>query len=382
MAKSTFKTFFLTLVLLFQTKAYSMTNIFVISDKTYLGDRANLLGIAEKTKSQILNSSIQEYSVDDLTQASSKIEAERDRAIVISAGKYGIDAIKRLKAMYGDHIFAIHVFHQMIKEEKFSHSDLLDKADIIALPSHALNKDFKSELANSKTNLIETIGVAHNSKKEDLVNAYDEYKELLPKAEKYMGIILPGDAPDSNGKMKYYTPEMAAMLAQQISGLAKEKNYVILITNGPRTGKHNPNTGEVLINHQDGIIDDVTLKFIEKLKSYNIEFKLFDFQRGQQNHKNLIFGAILKNPGSIILAPGESTSMISECTDLMEAGSVIIYMNEAMNENHKKHVLSEFEDKRAHIMEDGNIRETQISDTKSPSARDIVAKAIIKEIKK
>lgn len=70
-------------------------------------------------------------------------------------------------------------------------------------------------------------------------------------------------------------------------------------------------------------------------------------------------------------------SMISEAIDLMQAGAVIIYMNEAMNENHKKHVLSEFENNRAHIMEDGIVKKSAISEKKSPSTREVVARTVI-----
>lgn len=357
-----------------------MTNIFVISDKTYLGDRSNLLGIAEELKDSKPDSEIQEFSLEDLSKADSLIESERDRAIVISAGKYGIEAIGRLKNSHNNKILAVHLFHQIIKEENISHDTLIGKADIIALPSHALNPNFEDKIKNSKTKLVKTIGVAHNSQKQDLIKAYEEYKEHLPKSDKYLGIILPGDAPDSNGGMKYYIPQMAANLAKQVASMAKKGNFAILITNGPRTGKHNPENGGILVNHQDGITDDVTLKFVEILESVGSKYKLFDFQKGQKNHKNLIFGAILNHKGSTILAPGESTSMISECVDLMEPGSVIIYMNEAMNENHKKHVSSEFENNRAHIMEDGIVKKATISDQKSPSAKTVVSKTILEEL--
>lgn len=307
MIKSTLKFLILALSLSIGVKSWAMTNIFVISDKTYLVDRANLFGIAETVKSQIPNSEIKEFSLDDISKAASLIESERDRAIIISAGIYGIEAIDKLKTTHQNKVLAIHVFHQIIKEGNLSHKNLIGKADIIAIPSHSVNDEFIEEIENSSTKLVKTIGVGHNSKKADCIKAYEEYNNLLPKSEQYLGIILPGDAPDSNGEMNNYTPQMASKLAMQIASMAKANNYAVLITNGPRTGKHNPSTEEVLINHQDNITDEVTLKFVEILDKQNIEYKLFDFQRGQKNYKNLIFGAILEHEDSILLAPGEST---------------------------------------------------------------------------
>jgi hypothetical protein len=72
--------------------------------------------------------------------------------------------------------------------------------------------------------------------------------------------------------MHYYTSEDAVKLAEYVSNLALKENYVVLVTNGPRTGKYDAKTGKELDVHNKNITDHVTLKFTEIL---NQNFKNF-----------------------------------------------------------------------------------------------------------
>jgi len=64
---------------------------------------------------------------------------------------------------------------------------------------------------------------------------------------------------------------------------------------------------------------------------------------------DLILGAI-RATKSEIFVPGESTSSISECIDVLPAGAVNIYENTAMNKVHQAHVKSEVEAGRVKLM--------------------------------
>jgi hypothetical protein len=349
-----------------------------------------LVGIAQQTRSQLLglksDFEISEYNLQNLEELVHNIKTSQEKSILIAAGTYGIEAIKLLKSNkdISDKVLAIHVFHQMIDSKENGQFAVLktgnqDGADIIALPSHVLNENLLKRFESSKTKLIQTIGVAHKTTKEDIKKSYDEHKNILPESSKYLGIILPGDAPDSAGRIKYFTTEDATKLVGNI--FKKFPDYFLLISNGPRTGKHDTKTGEISRNHIDNIMDPVTKQFITILDQNKIKYKLFDFQRGTSSYKNLIFGTISHSKDNIMLIPGESTSLISEAVDLIPSDQVVIYSNVAMNDNHKKHIMSEFEAGRASIMDiEGNIGPMQRQGQKSLPAKALIAQGIIKHL--
>lgn len=382
---------FILFYLIFSIEAVGMVRIHVVSDSNFVGDRSNLMGIAHQTKFELLSngekSEILEYSLQDLEKLEKTLENNEKKNILITAGTYGIEAIKRIKSnkAISDKILAIHVFHQMITQEKYGQLSVLktkkqDGADIIALPSHTLNERILESFKESDTILVPTIGVAHKTTEEDLKIAFDNHKHILPRSDKYLGVILPGDAPDSSGKMNYFTPDNVSKLLKNI--INNFSDYTLLISNGPRTGKHNPATGDILKNHIDDIMDPVTEKFIQGLEQKQIKYKLFDFQMGKPSYKNLIFATIISKKDNRILIPGESTSMISEATDLIQNEKVIIYLNEAMNDNHKKHISSEFEAGRASLMDlEGNINKVSNKEVKTSPAKVLIAQEIIKQLK-
>ncbi|MGV2432706.1 MAG UNVERIFIED_CONTAM: hypothetical protein LVQ98_05200 [Rickettsiaceae bacterium] len=202
-------------------------------------------------------------------------------------------------------------------------------------------------------------------------------KHKLPQSTKYLSIILPGDAPDSRGKMLYFTPKDAEKLAKHIAKIAKKSGFVVLVTNGPRTGKHDPETGKELVVHQNNILDATSAKFIDILENNKVLYKLFDFQKGQPSNKELIYGAVIYNKDSKIFVPGESTSMVSEAVDIMPSYAVTIYHNAAMNDNHYKHVKAELRSGRASVMDlSMKIVKPKRSTKKAPSASAQIAKVI------
>ena len=117
------------------------------------------------------------------------------------------------------------------------------------------------------TQIIPTIGVAHNLTPDLIQKEYEAHKQDLPKSNKYIGVILGGDAPTPEGKMLYYTQKEAQQLAAYLAGQVKWRKLHLLILNGPRTGKYNPQTHEMIKeSHRNGNIDTVTTAFVAELK--------------------------------------------------------------------------------------------------------------------
>ena len=96
-----------------------------------------------------------------------------------------------------------------------------------------------------------------------------------------------------------------------------------------------------------------------------------------------IYGA-LKSSGGFFFVAGDSTSMVSEATSLFKPNQVVIFKNQAMNENHLKHAQSEYENNRASILnEDMTINsikdENAAESNASESAATAIAKIILKK---
>jgi hypothetical protein len=390
MIKNCFNFIALFLFLTFGMKVFAndMINIYIISNKNFIGDRNNLLGVANSTgeyfKKHNQSIEIYEHETKDLEMVKNNIIRSKNKSIILSCASYGVDAISYLKAdpKVASNSIAVHLSHQILNSDSVTHTSLVQKndysgADLIILPSHILDNISIKQLTSDKTMLLQTIGISHNTYLSDIEKAYEKDKNLLPNSNKYIGVILAGDAPDSTEKIYYYTPLEAAKFAMFVSKLAKNENYTILVSNELRTEKHDFNTGKEMDVHNDSNIDLVTQKFIEVLEAGKVNYKLFDFQKGQPSYKELIFAAILKHPGSKILVPGESTSMISEALDLLPKGSIIIYKNSAMNEAHNRYAESEFENGRANIMElDMKIKSPMTISNFTHSAREVAGEKI------
>ena len=108
--------------------------------------------------------------------------------------------------------------------------------------------------------------------------------------EKCITVILAGDAPNENGEIKFYTADEAKKIAEHIKEKAKKMKCDVLVTNGPRTGKHNHETGkENDNNHRRDDLDEVTNAFMKEIEDPNIECKLFNFDfRKTSLYKSLI----------------------------------------------------------------------------------------------
>ncbi len=219
------------------------------------------------------------------------------------------------------------------------------------MPSHALDKQ-NTKLAGVNTILLTTNGVAHNMQVSDIESEYGAFKSMFSSFDKYLAVILAGDVPE-NGTYHCYTNKEAEKLAEYVSNLALKNNYFVLVSNGPRTGKYDcQNNKELSVHEKDSIMDTVTSSFQRVLQENRVPFKLFDFKKGQPSMYKAILGAVLYNKHSLIIVPGESTSMVSETVDMLPAKTVTVYYNSTMNETHKRHIKNEFNEGRVSIIDE------------------------------
>lgn len=339
-----------------QTFAADNINLYIISDKKFVGDRNQLLGVERESKKYFaannLNLSSEEFDISQIETIKTKIIKNKNLSLVISAGYYGIEVINTLKAdpKLAKKILTVHLSHQLLDNGTLSHQNI--NADIIVLPSHVLESNIKQQLTKNNRAIVASTGVAHNMQVADIEADYEKFKGIFPPAKKYLGVILAGDVPENNGKYHCYSADEATQLARYVSEFAKKEDYTVLVTNGPRTGKFDCRKQQELnVHNEDNALDKVTAKFQEILKQNKVPFKLFNFQKGKPSNYKAMLGAVLYNKGSKIIVPGESTSMISETIEMLPLGSVSIYYNSTMNDTHKKHVQSEFKNKRASIIE-------------------------------
>lgn len=343
------KKFFLLISLLtFSAASVSAEELILLSNHDNAGDHNQVLGIAEAFKKLVPNITVKDINTKTTsTNAIKDMITSVDKTIVIGSGEGGILGIQDLKPQKN---LVICLTSHMILEG-YKNPDLIKKVNFLALPIHA--SDTLS--AEWKDKLINTTGVAHNRSSKDAQQAYGLGKGSLPSpCASYLAVYLGGDAPTPQKVTKLFTEAEAQKLADYVAKNAG--NSCILVLNGPRTGKHDARLQEIKTAHRDGKLDHVTAAFKEKLESQVApeKVKIYNFQFGQDlgyNTFDLVLGALLENDGKI-LAPGESTSVISEAIDVLPAGKVTIYTNGAMNEIHEKHVMSEAGAGRASLLLD------------------------------
>ncbi|MBW8308750.1 MAG: mitochondrial fission ELM1 family protein [Candidatus Paracaedibacteraceae bacterium] len=387
--KKIFKIGYMLSFLLLPFNVEARSHVFILTKPEAVGDYNQLLGIKNSLQPIAPEAtSFLEFRVTDLDPMIKTIRnlpesGTQEKIIILSVGDYGIDAFKKIKAEINNpHIRYVLSSHQLTDKIFLER----DNIDLIALPAHAISKDFEKEFKKENVSkIIPTIGVAHNLNKQQIEAAYEENKDkILPlkACKKYIGVILGGDAPDSSNKMHYYTAEEAVRLADHVAGLAKRENAVILATDGPRTGKHNPTNGQVneKVHTEQGELDAVSGAFQLKLSQHlpPDQFKFYGFIHGKPSLSKAIFGAVVKTQGKIFI-PSESTSMISEGIDSMGKDMMVVYPTNSMNDTHKAHVKLEQQHGRITLLDD-KFQENSLSTQPSPineSAAQVIAHAIL-----
>ena len=342
---------------LFNSKLFAST-LFIYRDFTQKGDEGHAQGIIRAYKAKIKDANFHEFDIGQEENLKSCIEKiSRDKAeknILIAIGETTISSFSKLLPLRD--IMTVHSCHMVTND----HNQLINKINFIVLPLHIAD-NFEEKIEGKSTKLIKTIGVSHNRQISTIEDIYNRHKLKIPYRDYYLGVILGGDAPTPSHKILLFIQDNARKLARSIVSVLGRKH--LLIINGPRTGKYNPDHPlnhayeEIKSAHRDEKMDFVTSSFIEKLKKNGLSedsFTLFDFKFNSVSNQdmNLLLGAIRATRSSI-LVPGESTTAISECIDVLEPKSVIVYKNDAMNKSHIDHVESELKAGRIKVLETG-----------------------------
>ena len=146
------------------------------------------------------------------------------------------------------------------------------------------------------------------------------------------------------------------------------------MTNGPRTGRFDPETKEDANFHQKGgSLDPVTQVFMESLSDKS-RVRLYNFEKGGSSLFKALLGVTSETKGSVLVS-GESTSMISQAIDTMPKGSVVLYNHGAMQDIHEQHMRDEFLKGRVFFL-DTPQEGKEYSFTKSQIQEEVVAASL------
>lgn len=121
---------------------------------------------------------------------------------------------------------------------------------IVALPQYIIESEpeLKMQFFNR---LVPMQGVPNSLTELDLQYAKQKWNEIYPdeaiysKNNNLVGIFLGGDAPESNGSLRYWSDSEAEQQGFNFGIMALQENKHLLICNGPRTSKFYPNSPDL-----------------------------------------------------------------------------------------------------------------------------------------
>jgi hypothetical protein len=324
--------------------------ILLLYSSVNIGDVSHANALYASLAERVEN--ISRYDIDT-NKKFSTIEDEyktEDVDIVLSVGEKSIDFLEYLKK----HDFLKHK-NRILAASLHQYNNKLDNLplDYIALPEVSINTPEKKASIqhiphHRFTFAVPNINPDINALKKD----YMSWKDKLKINQDYIIIMLPGDAPDSSGKMNYFTKESAKMLFDDVYKLwqASGSSYQIIIHNGPRTGKYNPETGEIICSHQykrgeDAAIavDQVSQYFISLIEEKRLKYHFFNFafevdgetKKALSVYNQLLYLAQVPDHKNYLVIPGESVSMLGQVPLYLNSDRAIVFKSSSMNEAHQ-----------------------------------------------
>ena len=272
--------------------------------------------------------------------------------ITLAVGPLGQSFLSEIKKLDLDkqHNYIVLSIHQytdlskeLVKNKVINH---------IALPEAILTNLDKIEISKINTSLLFAVPTKNPSLNE-LKLSYNTW--ITPNKPdlkgKYFIVNLPGDAPDSTGVIHRFTLKSARKLFNNIKELWKNKgrDHIILVQNGPRTGKYGSN-GEVICSHEYNVggdssiaIDEISkqfVKWIEEESDMNYIFFNFSFENnGTQQKINSVYEPCLYiatySNNNYFITPAGSTSMLSQIPLYIPANRNIVFKSDSMNSSHQ-----------------------------------------------
>jgi mitochondrial fission protein ELM1 len=263
----------------------------------------------------------------------------QDEVLVVGAGSHSLNFLKELSKF--DNIKTVWSAHQ---QPAIIDGAAIRAIDNIVLPEYEVGDALK-RLCPEK--LIELpFGVPNSLTQKQITAEYQQNAAQFPKADKYVAVVLGGDAKDKQGSLKHYTEEEAYALGRISAQWAKDNNMVLLATNGPRTGAYDEQGNRDMQVHRDGVLDVVSQAFLRGTDEVGLpssQMQFYDFQFDKPSMFKAILGAVQQNEGSFAVLPAESTSMLTEAVENLSPQKVVCYEANSMSEAHHKQVSNLFE---------------------------------------
>lgn len=322
-----------------------MSNIHIVNlkDDNHKGDDNNAKAVTNATMKMLVDKSVMNTTlhIDEVMDFISFHKDDKNtKFIFIGAGEQSLSPLSSAKTgLEACTIWSSHQAYASIAD----HEHNLDK---IALP---LTETFELKDPNKR---VETLGVPNEINAKDIIAQYEEKKaNVIPSNNGYIMTVMGGDANNPElektetnpNQIEFYEVEEAIKLAEYLVTLHKKTNgKKLLITNGPRTGKHDIFTGQETQNHRgDTETDPCSQALLDTLKENGLEegkdFQFADFrfkpEGGVDSAYTTFLGAALsQRDDSLILMAGESTSMLTDCLNL--GAELAAFENNAMNDSH------------------------------------------------
>ena len=326
-----------------------MTHIIALTDDVHKGDNDNALAVqaslADSYKQEGYAIALNQYNIAEIDALTAHIKQNREEGhIIIGAGSQSVEPLLKLDGL--PNVVTSWSGHQAATI--LMEGDAINKIDSIHLPRYAMPQQLRTQ----RNKVVETMhGVPNAKTAANFLTAFKQAHEnglKIPQAESYITVVLGGDAPDAGyeraspeekkNHLHHFTVEEAWNLGKKVAWEAERENAVVLVTNGPRTGKYDAE-GKPKTN--PGTQDDPFLQAFEQGFQLNhpgtmAEPKLvkYDFHKGERAYDAIMGAAILKD-GAVFL-PGESTSMLTEAVECCNPGKVVAYKTNAMNETHER----------------------------------------------
>jgi hypothetical protein len=313
--------------------------IVIIYHQDFVGDRNQSRGVARILQPDGKWQEIEESSLPTVT-----LEPASPYLFLIS-GEHGLAHISTLKTQH-PRAHIVWTGHQYFE----ALTALTTFPDMVALPKGSLTPEQQTWLA-SRTSILLTDGVSHDLSFMTIDKDVQQFNVLHPNAitiepnETYVGIMIGGDVPATKTSgAAFYTPDEAEKSANAIvAHLQKQvgdKPCSVIITNGPRTGKYNPATGQEYVpstHIATSDTDDPTSHafiegFLAALEAHKmtsqVNLSLNHFRSGEISAykpmlHTLIQATTQKQPALLYTAT-DSSSMIAEST-IASAQGVQVY---------------------------------------------------------
>lgn len=342
-----------------------LTKLILIYSFSQAGDAAHIQSLEKELSSKFENKEI--YSINANENKTKLIKEFKDivnkndnnikhqkqtKYLILTVGENGGGALEAISEsnLIDSNYYVYWGMHQYTVKIK-NYKEL--KLDHLQIPESSLNSKEKIESIKEIPNLSKTITVPNlNPTIKELQNSYEKwnYNKQFDLKKNYITVLLPGDAPDSNNKIHFFSKESAYNLFKNVQNIWKKSKSkkTVIVQNGPRTGKYDPKTGHVICLHEyitgeskNNAVDKVSEYFVSLLNKNKIPFVFSNFSfeiNGTQRIKHSSFDPILflsYKTNSIFIFPGESISLIGQLPLYLSPDKVIAFSSSSMNEEHK-----------------------------------------------